>query len=240
MKLLYHDILRKPELEQKLQERAALLGEWEEVRFFETLESMLPECDCVLLATPSGPPLLTRKTIQMLPRGARVVNIARGTLIDEEALADALKSGHVSAAGLDVHANESLANPNQPMVNPRFVGRHSTPNGIEDHHTDNDRDTTTQRDMQAAQLNGDSSVIAGRGAANELGPFSGIEHRVKLTCHTGGASVETNNGFEKLVMLNVENVLLGREPLTPVNLHLIRRFRGESGQGVREDVNETD
>jgi len=47
----------------------------------------------------------------MLPRGAVVVNAARGTLIDDTALIAALKSGHVSFAGLDVFEGEPKLHP---------------------------------------------------------------------------------------------------------------------------------
>ncbi|KLU92234.1 hypothetical protein MAPG_11180 [Magnaporthiopsis poae ATCC 64411] len=77
---------------------------------YDTLEEMLPHADCILMSAPTqsddGRPILRREHFSMLKRGARVVNIGRGTLLDEEALADALDSGAVYSAGLDVHANE--------------------------------------------------------------------------------------------------------------------------------------
>jgi lactate dehydrogenase-like 2-hydroxyacid dehydrogenase len=49
---------------------------------------------------------LDRDRIAKLPRGAVVVNAARGTLVDDAALIAALRDGHVAAAGLDVYNNE--------------------------------------------------------------------------------------------------------------------------------------
>ncbi|KAI4286187.1 MAG: hypothetical protein L6R38_000083 [Xanthoria sp. 2 TBL-2021] len=107
MKILYHDIVRKrPEQEDVVQ-----------AEFHPDVGSMLRKTDCLLLATPStlgGRPFLTSEVIAQLPRGSRFVNIARGSLVDEDALADALESGHLAAAGLDVHASE-------PHVNKRMV-----------------------------------------------------------------------------------------------------------------------
>ena len=103
MHIIYHDIVRKSE-EQEAQIRA---------RYFEDIEAMLPETDCLLLATPSkfdGTPFLTGRILSLLPRGSRFVNIARGSLVDESALIEALESGHLAAAGLDVHANEPYVN----------------------------------------------------------------------------------------------------------------------------------
>lgn len=44
----------------------------------------------------------------------------------------------------------------------------------------------------------------------------------RLTSHTAGGAAETQIGFERLAMENVQQVLTGQEPLTPVNKHLIK------------------
>lgn len=106
MKIVYYDLFAKtPEQE------AAIGG----AKRFEKLEDMLAVSDCVVLATPgSGGKILNRESIPKIKKGGRVVNIARGNLIDEEALADALESGHIYAVGLDVHEQE-------PVVSPRLA-----------------------------------------------------------------------------------------------------------------------
>jgi phosphoglycerate dehydrogenase-like enzyme len=50
-----------------------------------------------------------------MKRGAILVNIARGTLVDEQALMAAVKEGQISAGGLDVVRNEPLA-PSDPLL----------------------------------------------------------------------------------------------------------------------------
>ncbi|KAK1762189.1 D-isomer specific 2-hydroxyacid dehydrogenase [Phialemonium atrogriseum] len=85
--------------------------------FHDSLESLLGASDCVVLCTPAlpgGEALVTAEVLAMFRPGARFVNVARGSLVDEEALADALESGRIAAAALDVHARE-------PRVNPRLV-----------------------------------------------------------------------------------------------------------------------
>ncbi|MHB1508412.1 MAG: C-terminal binding protein [Acidimicrobiales bacterium] len=73
------------------------------------LESLLRRSDVVSLHLPSlagGEPVLDAKRLALLPRGAVVVNVSRGSLLDEHALIEALDAGQVRAAGLDVCATE--------------------------------------------------------------------------------------------------------------------------------------
>ena len=58
---------------------------------------------------------LNAKTISLLPQGAIVVNAARGGLINDEDLIEALKIGRLAAAGLDVYEGE-------PKLNPGYIG----------------------------------------------------------------------------------------------------------------------
>lgn len=72
-----------------------------------TLESLLATADCILLATPAGTgTLINATTLPHFKRGSRFVNIARGSLVDEDALVAALQEEQISHAALDVHAQE--------------------------------------------------------------------------------------------------------------------------------------
>lgn len=78
-----------------------------DARYFATLEDMLPHCQVLSLNLPGGQGvLMTAEHFALLPKGAIFVNSARGSLVDEDALLEALKSGQVGAAGLDVFQNE--------------------------------------------------------------------------------------------------------------------------------------
>lgn len=101
MKIFYQDLHRK----SKEQEEAI------NASFCKDLADLLAISDCVVLATPfGGSKLITKGTLAKFKKGSKFVNIARGSLVDESALVDALKSGHLSAAGLDVHENEPNVN----------------------------------------------------------------------------------------------------------------------------------
>lgn len=83
----------------------------DEVLRYEDLRQVLPRTDWLILTCPLTE--LTRQlvdevAINALPRGARVINVARGEVVDEEALIEALRNGHLSAAYLDVFAQEPL------------------------------------------------------------------------------------------------------------------------------------
>lgn len=97
MPVLYTDVRRvDPELE-------------EGAEFVPSLRELLPRCQIVTLHAPGGAAtdrLMNAQTIALMPRGSVLVNAARGTLVDEDALIEALRSGHLFAAGLDVFRRE--------------------------------------------------------------------------------------------------------------------------------------
>ncbi len=81
------------------------------------LEKLLAESDFVSLHTALSPAtqnLINAATIQKMKKGARVINTARGELIDEAALADALRSGKFAGAAVDVFMEEPPTN--SPLV----------------------------------------------------------------------------------------------------------------------------
>lgn len=76
-----------------------------------TLEEMLPRCHFLSLHCPLTDEtrhLVNARTLALLPRGAYLINTARGGCVDLKALADALDAGQVRSAGLDVFDREPL------------------------------------------------------------------------------------------------------------------------------------
>ena len=82
--------------------------------YHSTIEDLLVVSDFLSLhcpATPETMGLINKNTLSLMPDGAVLVNTARGALIDEDALLDAIKSGKLSAVGLDCFQSEPGGNP---------------------------------------------------------------------------------------------------------------------------------
>ena len=87
------------------------------VRRGESLDELLATSDIVTIHAPlTGQThhLMNAATLRGMKRGAFLINTARGPLVDETALCDALDDGHLAGAGLDVYEDE-------PSVSPRLT-----------------------------------------------------------------------------------------------------------------------
>jgi len=121
---------------------------------------LLRESDILSLHVPAAPEtkgIINTASLARMKPGAILINTARGDLVREEALAQALESGHLGAAGLDVYAEE-------PEIHPRLL---SAP-------------------------------------------------RTVLLPHIGSATAETRRKMATIAVANVQSVLSGKPPLTPV------------------------
>lgn len=88
-----------------------------EATYWDSLDQMLARVDIVSVNCPSTPAtfhLLSARRLALLQPTSYVVNTARGDIIDEDALVQALRAGKIAGAGLDVFENE-------PAVNPKLV-----------------------------------------------------------------------------------------------------------------------
>ena len=124
------------------------------------INRLLIESDIVSLhvpATPETKGIINAETIARMKRGAILINTSRGDLVREEALALALETGHLGAAGLDVYTDE-------PAIHPRLLAA----------------------------------------------------PRTVLLPHIGSATAETRRHMAAIAVANVQAVLGGKPPLTPV------------------------
>jgi gluconate 2-dehydrogenase len=104
MPILYSGNSRKTEIEQELGAQ------------FRTLDQLLAESDFVCLVVPLSEKtkhLISTRELGLMKKSAILVNIARGPIVDEPALIEALQNGTIRGAGLDVYEKEPL--PESPL-----------------------------------------------------------------------------------------------------------------------------
>lgn len=89
-----------------------------------SVDELCPKCDFVTVHTPLTPEtrhMLGAKQLALLPKGARVINCARGGIVDEQALLAALDSGHLAGAALDVFETEPVPADSPFLKQPKMV-----------------------------------------------------------------------------------------------------------------------
>lgn len=77
-----------------------------------TVDALLPQCDFITVHTPltdETRDLIGARQLAAMPKGGRVINCARGGIINEPALAEAVKAGHIAGAAFDVFCEEPIA-----------------------------------------------------------------------------------------------------------------------------------
>ena len=106
MKVIYHDVRRAvPEIEQASHAR------------FVSKEELLSQADIVTIHVPYSPAthhLIGKSELERMKPTAILINASRGGVVDDAALIEALRSGTIAGAGLDVFENE-------PKFNPEFL-----------------------------------------------------------------------------------------------------------------------
>lgn len=103
MKIAYHSHKKNDEMDPTL-----------EAEFVDDLEKMLGNSDVVSLHVPLTPEtthLIRKKELSAMKKTAILINTARGAVVDEQALLEALKNHWIAGAGLDVYETENHINP---------------------------------------------------------------------------------------------------------------------------------
>lgn len=128
--------------------------------FHATTRDLLAQSDVLVLAAPSSADtrgILNDDTISFMPEGAIIVNIARGDLIDDNALIGALQTGRIAAAGLDVFNGEPMLNEQYTRLPNVFLQPHQGSSTV-----------TARVKMGQALLDGIVAIDRGTWPANRL------------------------------------------------------------------------
>jgi lactate dehydrogenase-like 2-hydroxyacid dehydrogenase len=128
--------------------------------FVADLRDMLARCGILSLHAPGrldGTPMMTRETFALLPRGAVFVNAARGSLVDEDALIEALESGQLFTAGLDLYRKEPDFDRRLAALPNAFLTPHVASATVE-----------TRNQMGFTALDSIAEVLAGRAPINPV------------------------------------------------------------------------
>ena len=92
--------------------------------YHDNLKDLLSVSDVLSVCCPASKEtvdMINKDTIEYLPKGAIVTNVARGDIIEDEALIDALNRRKIYAAGLDVYKNEPNLNPGYLKIKSAFI-----------------------------------------------------------------------------------------------------------------------
>ena len=99
----------------------------QEATYHDNLKSLLSVSDVLSICCPASKEtinLINKETLEYLPKGAVVTNVARGDILDDEALIDALDRRKVYAVGLDVYKGEPNLNPGYLKHKSAFILPH--------------------------------------------------------------------------------------------------------------------
>jgi len=152
MKIIYHDVRRAaPEIEQTC--RAS----------FVSKEELLTQADIVTIHVPYSPAthhLISKRELEQMKPTAILINASRGGVVDDAALIEALRSGTIAGAGLDVFENE-------PKLNPGFLELKNVV--LAPHIASSSKATRLKMAMLAAQNL--AAALTGKTPPNLLNPF---------------------------------------------------------------------
>jgi D-3-phosphoglycerate dehydrogenase len=224
------------------------------------LDAALARADFVTLHVPSQDGVLIgARELGLMKTGARIVNTARGGLIDEQALADAIRSGHIAGAAVDVFPEEPP--PGSPLFELDAVV--VTPHLGASTHEAQDKAGATIADQVLLALRGDLAqyavnVEAGREIADAVRPFIRLAERLgRIFTHLSAEGLhDVEIAFRGKIAEHDTRVLtlsalrgmlapVVHQPVTFVNAPLLAEERGlthteTKGQSAGDYVNEVE
>lgn len=225
------------------------------VEMMPTLEALLVQSDFMTIHLPRTPEtegLIGMKELRMMKPGARLVNTARGGIVDEEALAKALEDGHLAGAALDVFAVEPTTDSPLFGMSNVVVAPHLGASTREAQ----DKAGTTVAEMVRLALKGEFvpyavNVSAGAEVSEVVRPFVPLAERLgSLTAGLAQGGVRSvvasylgriAEHDTRVLTLAILKGILGRsvnEPVSFVNAPMLARDRGVTVSEMRSTVSQ--
>ncbi len=223
------------------------------IELMPTLEALLVQADFITVHLPRTPDtegLIGERELALVKEGARLVNTARGGIVDETALAKAIEEGRVGGAALDVFASEPTTDSplfglDQVVVTPH-LGASTT--------EAQDKAGTAVAEMVSRALKGEFvpyavNVSAGTEVAEVVRPFLPLAEKLgilltglaqgavrKVECQFLGRIADADTRVITLSVL--KGVLRGvvHEPVSFVNAPIIARERGIAISEMRSTI----
>jgi len=223
------------------------------VDLMPTLEALLVQSDFVTIHLPRTADterLIGGRELSLMKKGARLVNTARGGIVDEEALAKAIEGGHLGGAALDVFAEEPTTDSPLFHFDNVVVTPHLGASTVEAQ----DKAGTTIADMVRLALRGEFvpyavNVSAGAEVPEVVRPFLHLAERLgalltglsegalrSIECAYLGRIAEADTRVVTLAILKGSLTGVVHEPVSFVNAPMIARERGIEVSEVRSTV----
>ena len=95
--------------------------------YHDNIKSLFSISDVLSICCPATKEtqnMINKETVEYFPKGAVITNVARGDIVDDEALIDALNRRKIYAVGLDVYKNEPNLNPGYSKIKSAFILPH--------------------------------------------------------------------------------------------------------------------
>ena len=200
--------------------------------YVESLDAFWGKCDYITVHTPKTKEtlyLINKNTINRMKKGVRIINCARGGIIDEAALAEALESGQVKAAAIDVYENEpNIAD--SPLVK-------TTGNVVLTPHLGA---STSEAQLNVAVdvaeqikevLTGGSAHAAVNIPALKPEKLEPVKNYMKLAEYLGEFGIQLVSGNLKCLEITV-NGDLSQHDVSPLEIAILKGVFALSGEGV--------
>jgi len=232
-------------------ERAKEIG----VDAMPSLEALLVQADFVSIHLPRTPEtenLIGDRELRLMKQGSRLINTARGGIVDEDALAKAIDDGHLGGAALDVFATEPTTDSPLFSLDSVVVTPHLGASTKEAQ----DKAGTTVAEMVRLALTGEFvpyavNVSAGAEVTEVVRPFVGLAERLgALTAGLAEGGVRSivasylgriAESDTRVLTLAILKGMLGRtvhEPVSFVNAPMLARERGLTVSEMRSTVSQ--